>query len=169
MGRLRERDSESPRHAPKAVRIIYGIFLPGFLWTVIQIHVVHKSNHANPYLVYLRTLAYVHTHLLAKMDSAAKACGQGTSLDITPFWPPRSLFCTCVVRKVSRLQEKNMWSRQGPTFSLLPLFSSWSFSQWGMNLQLLYPIGGRGEHLLPALAPVGKQLPKVFRILVIPL
>lgn len=35
MGRLRERDSESPSHAPKAVWIIYGIFLPGFLWTVI--------------------------------------------------------------------------------------------------------------------------------------
>ena len=43
---------------------LWGI-LPGFLWPVIFISLVHS-----PYSVYLRILPHVHTHLLAKM-----ACG----------------------------------------------------------------------------------------------
>ena len=45
-----------------------GAFLPGFLWPIIMIRLVHS-----PYLVHLRILSCVHTYLLAKMDSTTKA------------------------------------------------------------------------------------------------
>ena len=40
------------------------------------------------------------------------------SLDMTPLWPPRSLFCSCVVGEASTLGTRNMWSVQGPASSL---------------------------------------------------
>ena len=40
-----------------------GAFLLGFLWPIIMICLVRS-----PYLVHLRILLCVHTHLLAKMD-----------------------------------------------------------------------------------------------------
>ena len=70
----------------------YGTFLPGFLWPIMLICLLHS-----PYLVYLRILPCVSTHLLAKMDLTEKAYRYGTSLDMTP----RSLLCACVVGEVS--------------------------------------------------------------------
>ena len=69
-----------------------GTFLPGFLWPIMLICLLHS-----PYLVYLRILPCVSTHLLARMDLTEKAYRYGTSLDMTP----RSLFCAYVVREVS--------------------------------------------------------------------
>ena len=48
----------------------YGAFLPGFLWPIILICLVHS-----PYLVYLRILPGMHTHLLVKVDPTKKASG----------------------------------------------------------------------------------------------
>ena len=47
-----------------------GVFLPGFLWPIVLICLVHS-----PYLVYLRVLLCVLMNLLAKMDLTAKASG----------------------------------------------------------------------------------------------
>ena len=83
-------------------------------------------------------------------------------------WPPRSLFCTCVVRKVSRLRQKNMWSRQSPAFSLnCPAILFLEFQSIGNESFIALRCEGTGEHLPPALAPLGEQLPKIFRIIVI--
>ena len=49
---------------------LYGAFLLGFIRPIILICLVH-----NPYLVYLRILSCVHTHLLVKTDSIEKAYG----------------------------------------------------------------------------------------------
>lgn len=48
----------------------YVVFPPGFLWPIILTCLVHS-----PYLMYLRNLPGVHMHLLAKMNSTAKAYG----------------------------------------------------------------------------------------------
>ena len=110
----------------------------------------------------------VHTYLLAKMESITKACGQGTTLDISPFGL-RGAFSALVWSGKSPDFEKKICGlgRAQPSQLIVLLFSSWSFSQQGVNLPLLYPVRGRGEHLPPALAPVGEQLPKIFRIIVI--
>lgn len=130
-----------------------GSFNYGLLWWIILICLVHS-----PYLAYLRILPCVHTHLSAKMDSAAKACGQNLP------WQPSSLtckepFCACVVREVSRLQEREIHglgrAQLPPLIALL--FPSWSFSPHGMNespISLPWVwgsgVGGGGRHLPPA-------------------
>ena len=48
----------------------YGVFLPGFLWPIILICLVHS-----PYLGYLRTLLCMCMHLLTKMDFTEKVSG----------------------------------------------------------------------------------------------
>ena len=100
-------------------------FLLGFLWLIILICLVHS-----PYLVYLRILPCVHMHLLAKMDPTTKTYGWGTSLNITPLWPPRSLFCTCMVREVSWLWEIcHLGRAQTPSSLNCPAILLWSYSQ----------------------------------------
>ena len=60
-------------------------------------------------------------------------------------WPPRSLFCTCVVRKVSRLREKNMWSRQSPAFSVnCPAILFLEFQSIGSESSIALPCEGTG-------------------------
>ena len=61
MGRLRGKVSEFHPHS--GLNFIYGAFLPGFLWPIILICLVHS-----PYLVYLRIIPCVCIYLLAKMD-----------------------------------------------------------------------------------------------------
>ena len=75
-GRLRGRVSES--HLCGSLNYFYGAFLPGFLWPIILICLVHS-----PYLVYLRIFPCVHTQLLAKMNFTGRGLGR-TSLDIIP-------------------------------------------------------------------------------------
>ena len=89
----RQTQRESPRVASswQLKSLIWGIFFPVFLWPVILICLVHS-----PYLVYLRILPSVRTHLLAKMDPLGRA-----SHDIAPLPACRELFCACVVWEVS--------------------------------------------------------------------
>ena len=56
----------------------------------------------------------------------------------------------CVVGEVSWLREWEICGlcRVQPPPLIALLFLSWSFGQWTMNLQLLFPRGGRG-HLPP--------------------
>ena len=56
-------------HPCDGLNFFYGVFLMGFLWTIL-ICLVHS-----PYLVYLRILLCEYTHLLAKMDFTEKASG----------------------------------------------------------------------------------------------
>ena len=65
-GSLRERVSGSCPGG--SLNYFYGAFLPVFLWPVILICLVRS-----PYLVTLRTVPYVCTHLLVKMDFTEKA------------------------------------------------------------------------------------------------
>ena len=98
----------------------YGALLPGFLWPIILTCLVHSS-----YLVHVRILPCVRTSLLAKMDPTLKVSGKA-SLDMTPLWPPKSLFCACVVGEVSRLQEREICglSRAQPPPLIVLLFLS---------------------------------------------
>ena len=68
MGRFRGRFPEL--HHGGSLNHFYGAFLPGFLWPIILICLVHSS-----YLVYLRILPFVHMHLLARMDFTKKMNG----------------------------------------------------------------------------------------------
>ena len=63
MGRLRGRVCGS-------LNSFYGAFLPDHLWPIILICLVQGS-----YLVYLRILSCVRTHLLAKMTSTEEGYG----------------------------------------------------------------------------------------------
>ena len=65
-------DSEGESWSPPSgsLNYSYGVFLPGFLWLVNLICLVHS-----PYLVYLKILPCVLTHLLAKTDFTEKVSG----------------------------------------------------------------------------------------------
>ena len=64
-------EKESPWVAPScSLYYFYGAFLPGFLWSVILVCLVH-----GPYLVHLGALPHVHTHPSAKRDSTKEAYG----------------------------------------------------------------------------------------------
>ena len=91
-GRL-QRVAESHPHG--SMNYFYGVISSGFFWPVILICLVHSL-----YLVYLRILPCMSTHLLAKMTSTKKADGR-ISLDITPALTSREPFCRNVVEEVS--------------------------------------------------------------------
>ena len=65
-------DSESKRVAESyphcGLNYFYGALLLSFLWSIILICLIYSL-----YLVYLRILRCVHTHLLAKMESTERA------------------------------------------------------------------------------------------------
>ena len=65
-GRLRERVPESFPFS--GLSYFYGTFFPRFLWAIVLTCLVHS-----PYLVYLRILPCVCTHLLANVDITKKA------------------------------------------------------------------------------------------------
>ena len=68
MGRFR---GQVPELRPSgSLSYFYVIFPPGFLWPIILTCLVHS-----PYLMYLRIFPGVRTHLLAKLNSTAKAYG----------------------------------------------------------------------------------------------
>ena len=69
MGRLRER---VPGSRPgSSINRLHGVHLPGFLWPIILIRLVHSLDLAS-----LRTLhVWVLMPLLAKTDSTTKAYG----------------------------------------------------------------------------------------------
>lgn len=105
----------------------YGAFLLVsfaviLIWLVLSLH-----------LVYLRSLPYVHVHLLAKMDFLVETYGHLTSL--TMKWRPlpfdlQGAFCAYVVGEVSDFKNEEyvvfyLLPGQGPEFSII-LFT-WSF------------------------------------------
>ena len=51
-----------------SLNYFHAAFLPGFLWPVIVICLLHS-----PYVVYLRILPHLYRHLLAKLDSTKDA------------------------------------------------------------------------------------------------
>ena len=53
-----ERERVTELHPHGSVSYFYGAFLPGFLWPIILIFLVHS-----PYLVYLKNLPCVRIHL----------------------------------------------------------------------------------------------------------
>ena len=57
-------------HSHSSLDYFNGMFLPGFLWPIILICLVHSL-----YLVYLRILLCNRMCLLAKMDSSAEGYG----------------------------------------------------------------------------------------------
>ena len=67
MGGLRARAAEV--HQNCSLNYFYKALLPGFLWPIILICLIHSS-----YLVNLRILPCVHMHLLARLDFTEKMC-----------------------------------------------------------------------------------------------
>ena len=91
MARLRERVIPSQQFES-----LIGFSSFVFLWPITLICLVQS-----PYFVYLSVLAYVHTPLLAKIDSTKEAYRKLVSLSITPFLTSKKSFCACVVGEVS--------------------------------------------------------------------
>ena len=119
MGRLRERVTPSQQFESLVCDILYG--------SVILIRLV-----LGPYLIYLRILPCVCTHLSAKIDSNKRNSNKRPlgRLDITPLLTSKELF----VRKISlTLRMRNMWSLnfyQGgaqPPLLIVLLLIFWSF------------------------------------------
>ena len=78
MGRLKGRVPElCPRDS---LNYFYGVFLPSSLWPIVLIYLGHSL-----YLVYLRILPCVPTHLLAYMDFTEKTYGSLALVSIIPF------------------------------------------------------------------------------------
>ena len=61
------KDIVTELHHHCSLNYFYKAFLPSFLWPIILICLIHSS-----YLVYLRILPCVHTHLLANIDFTEK-------------------------------------------------------------------------------------------------
>ena len=96
-------------------------------------------------LVYLRILPCRHTHLLAKMNSTKNVYGYSIPWHHSLFDLQESFLSCCVAGEVSWLPEWEICGlgRAHSPPLIVPLFSSWSFSPQGLNLQLLYSGGGR--------------------------
>ena len=97
----------------------YVVFPLGFLWPIILTCLVHS-----PYLMYLRSLPGVRTHLLAKKDSTSKAYGYNIPWHDSPLASKEPPLCMCGQGGFLTLETRNMWSVQAPASSLL--FLSWS-------------------------------------------
>ena len=140
MGGLWDRITELQSRG--SLNYFYGAFLPGFLWPIILICLVLSL-----YLVYLRILPCRHTHLLAKMNSTKNVYGYSIPWHHSLFDLQESFLSCCVAGEVSWLPEWEICGlgRAHSPPLIVPLFSSWSFSLQGLNLQLLY--SGGGEHL----------------------
>ena len=143
------REVESCFHG--SLNHLYRAFLPGFLWPIILICLVQS-----PYLVYLRMLPCVCTHLLAKMNSTEEAYGKLASLSITlPFYLQGVFLCMCSWGGFLTLRMRNMWSlifylgRTLPPPLIVLLFSCWSIYCVGVGGGGRWGWGGE-EHLTPA-------------------
>ena len=112
---------------PSSLCHLFGVFLPVFLWPIILMCLVHSS-----YLVYLRILPCMCTHLLAKMGSTTY--GQNAHWHCSPFDLRGAFLCTCGVGGLLTSEMRNVWAGLG----LLRQLSCYSFS-WRslqeMNLQ----------------------------------
>ena len=107
-GRLRERVPESFPFS--GLSYFYGTFFPRFLWAIILTCLVHS-----PYLVYLRILPWVCTHLSAKRFYQ-KGIWVEHALTKCRFGLQRAFLCTCCQGDLLTLKIRNMWFGQGPTF-----------------------------------------------------
>ena len=123
-------------HLHSSLNHLYGAFLPGFLWPIILICLVHT-----PCLVYLRIFPCVR---MRRWILLKRHLGRA-SLDMTPLWPPRNLFCTCVVEEVSWLREQKIWGlcRVQPPLLIALLFLE--FSSMGNESPIAF---NWGPHLL---------------------
>ena len=95
-----------------------------------------------------RIFPCVCTHFLAKMDLTEKACGEGTSLDMTPLQGAFSVHMWS--KRSPDFEKRNMWSGQGPPSSLnCPAILILEFRSTGNESQIVLPwaeIGwGRGR------------------------
>ena len=124
------------RVAPgRSLNHFYGAFLLGFLWSIISVCVV-----LSPFVVYIRILSCVHSHL---SQSGFQWVAWKVALASLPFWSPRSF----LVRKVPLTSRmRNMWPLlcfiwagpiQPPLSTVLLIF--WSFCPHGMNSSCLPP------------------------------
>ena len=77
-----------------------GHFFLVFLWPDILICLVRS-----PYVVHLRILPCVHTHLLAKTDSPEEVYGSLASVSIIPLLTSEVPSCAYVVGAISWLQD----------------------------------------------------------------
>ena len=77
--------------------------------------------------------------------------GQWASISITPLWPARSVSVHVWLGALLTLRMRNTWYDRAQSLSLIVLlFSSWNFSPWEMNLQLLYPQKWEKRQLNPS-------------------
>ena len=112
----------------------------GFPLPIILFYLIHS-----PYFVYLRILPCVHMQLLAKMDSIKESYGQtGISQRHSLFDCQGAFLPMYSWGGLLSLRVRNVfWAEPSLLSQLILLFSSWSFSLQGMNLQSLC-LGGRG-------------------------
>ena len=85
-----------------------------------------------------------------------------TSLDMTPLWPPRNLFCSCVAGEVSWLQERTS-SLNCPAILVLEFWSIENESPWRRKWQptpVFLPGKFHGERSLVGYSSWGKKKKK---------
>ena len=85
-----------------------------------------------------------------------------TSLDMTPLWPPRNLFCSCVAGEVSWLQERTS-SLKCPAILVLEFWSIENESPWRRKWQptpVFLPGKFHGERSLVGYSSWGKKKKK---------
>ena len=104
-GGPREREKVIELHPPSVWIAFLGHFLLDFLWPVILIFLLHS-----PCLAHLRILPHVCVHLFSQ-DGFYPL----TSL---PFGLRGALLRVCCLGRLLTLTTRNLWSRQGPAFSL---------------------------------------------------
>ena len=129
----------------------YGAFLLGFLWQIILLCMVLVC------IRYILGTSHVCTCISQPRWILLKRHLGGTSVDMTPLWPPSGPFCTYVVQEVSQLLKmRTMWSVQGPASSLnCPAILVLEFQAIGNESPIALLWGRRvgwgcWGHLLPA-------------------
>ena len=85
----------------------------------------------------------------SQMDSTEKASGQSIPWHHSPFDFPEAFMHICGWGGFLTLRMRNMWSGQGPAFSLIcPAVLTLEFQSTGNESQIILPWGG--AHLPPA-------------------
>ena len=88
---------------------------------------------------------------LSKMDSNKKTCEYSIPWHHFPFDLQGAFLCMCGWGDLLTLRMRNTWYDRAQSLPLIVLlFSSWSFSPWEMNLQLLYPQKWEKRQLNPS-------------------
>ena len=124
-------EKEMATHSSVLAWRIPGTGEPGGLLSMGLHRVGHDWSDAAAAAAAAAESFHVCTHISQPRWILLKRPMGKTSLDMTPLWPPRSLFCVCMAGKVSWLWEQEICHlcRVQPPPLIALLFLSWSFGQ----------------------------------------